>query len=80
MDRAIAANVLRVPASALFRVGEDWNVFVMSGGIAKSRRVEIGHRNALYVEIEGGVQMGEIIVLHPSNDIKDGVSIKTRPQ
>jgi HlyD family secretion protein len=73
-------NVLRVPASALFRVGEDWNVFVMSAGIAQSRRVGINHRNALYVEIISGLQMGETIVLHPSNDIKDGVSIKPRTQ
>jgi len=73
-------NVLRVPASALFRVGEDWNVFVLSAGIAQSRRVEINHRNALYVEIISGLQMGETIVLHPSNDIKDGVSIKPRTQ
>ena len=40
----------------------------------------INHRNALYVEIISGLQMGETIVLHPSNDIKDGVSIKPRTQ
>ena len=40
-------DVLKVPASALFRVGEDWNVFVVEGGLARSRRVEVDHRNAL---------------------------------
>jgi HlyD family secretion protein len=75
-----AADVLRVPASALFRSGEDWNVFVVSAGMAQSRRVEIDHRNASYAEIKNGLQMGETVVLHPSNDIKDGVPLQSRTQ
>ena len=73
-----SADVLKVPASALFRVGQDWNVFVIEGGLARSRRVEVDHRNVLDAEIKSGLQEGEQVVLHPSNDIKDGVSLKPR--
>ena len=73
-----SADVLKVPASALFRVGQDWNVFVNEGGLARSRRVEVDHRNVLDAEIKSGLQEGEQVVLHPSNDIKDGVSLKPR--
>jgi HlyD family secretion protein len=73
-----SADVLKVPASALFRVGENWAVFVIEGGLARSRRVEVDHRNALDAEIKSGLQEGEQVVLHPSNDIKEGVSLKPR--
>ena len=73
-----SADVLKVPASALFRVGQDWNVFVIEGGLARLRRVEVDHRNVLDAEIKSGLQEGEQVVLHPSNDIKDGISLKPR--
>lgn len=72
------ADVLKVPASALFRVGEVWNVFVLNRGLALSRTVEIGHRNALEAEVRSGLQEGEEMVLHPSNDIKNGSAIQSR--
>jgi HlyD family secretion protein len=72
------SDVLKVPASALFRVGEAWNVFLLEGGWAHSRNVEVGHRNALEAEIKSGLHEGEEVVLHPSNDIKEGVAVKPR--
>jgi HlyD family secretion protein len=71
-------DVVKVPASALFRVGEDWNVFVVEGGVARSRNVEAGHTNAFDAEIRSGLEEGEEVVLHPSNDISDGVRITPR--
>ncbi|HSF24651.1 MAG TPA: HlyD family efflux transporter periplasmic adaptor subunit, partial [Blastocatellia bacterium] len=37
-------SVLKVPSSALFRHGDGWSVFVVEGGRATTRVVEIGHR------------------------------------
>jgi HlyD family secretion protein len=39
-------SVLKIPASALFRVGQEWNAFVIDNGRAHLLAVEVGHRNA----------------------------------
>jgi HlyD family secretion protein len=70
--------VTKAPASALFRSGPDWNVFVVEGGAARLRRVEVGHRSALEVEILKGLSDGEEAVLHPTNDIQDGQRLMRR--
>jgi HlyD family secretion protein len=71
-----ADKVLTVPLSALFRRGENWSVFIIEGDKVTSRNVEIGHRSRFAVEILKGLEDGEQIVLHPSNDLKDGMRIE----
>jgi HlyD family secretion protein len=70
--------VLKVPASVLFRVGETWGVFVIEDGSALLRHVEVGHRNALEAEIMSGLRENEAVVLHPSNDINEGIVVQPR--
>jgi HlyD family secretion protein len=73
-----STDVLKVPSSALFRVGDAWDVFTVEGNVARSRRVDVGHRNALEAEIRNGLDVGQKVILHPSNDIKEGVVVKPR--
>jgi HlyD family secretion protein len=73
-----SVNVLQVPASALFRRGQDWNVFVIEAGKARRREVQVGHRNPLLAEIVQGLQEGEQVILHPTNQIEEGSRIKPR--
>jgi multidrug efflux pump subunit AcrA (membrane-fusion protein) len=68
-------NVLQVLSSALFRQGEKWNVFVVAGGTARQREVEVGHQNLSESEIIKGLNEDEQVILHPSNQITDGVSV-----
>ena len=70
-----ADDVLKVPASAVFRRGEGWGVFVFEGGRARLREVRVGHRGTLEVEIVSGVAAKERLLRHPSNDIRDGVRV-----
>ena len=70
-----ARDVLTIPASALFRRGEGWSVFVIEDGRARARDVEVGHRNALQAEITKGLTEGRAVVLHPGNQIREGVRI-----
>lgn len=70
------ANVLQVPSSALFRDGENWAAFVVEENIARKRVVKIGHRNSFQVEILEGLKAGEQVILHPSNQIQDGVQVE----
>jgi HlyD family secretion protein len=69
-------GVLKVPASALFRRGDAWSVFAVDGGRARRRDVEIGHRNPAEAEVLRGLAAGEIVILHPSDRIKDGVRVR----
>jgi HlyD family secretion protein len=71
-----AEDVLRAPASALFRRGGDWHVFAVDGGRARLRAVEVGHRGTDAVEIRGGLEPGIGLVLHPTDRIEDGVRIE----
>jgi HlyD family secretion protein len=70
------ADVLKVPVSALFRRGENWNVFVVDGARARWREVTIGHRAALEVEVVNGLSVGEQVLRHPSNDVEDGRRVR----
>src|SRR5207244_2390662 len=43
-------SVVRVPLSALFRDGDDWAVFDVSGRVAQKKVLRIGHRDAAAAE------------------------------
>lgn len=72
-------NVLKIPASALFRVGQQWSAFVIDNGRARLRPVEVGHRNASEAEITQGLAEGLEVILHPANDLKDDARVVPRP-
>ncbi len=68
-------SALRVPISALFRKGEEWAVYVIDKGRVRSVRVNLGQRNAAFAEVLGGIAEGAIVVLHPSDRVRDGVRV-----
>lgn len=68
-------DVLQVASSALFRQGERWNVFVVENGKARQRDVKVRHQNASATEILEGLKEGDTVILHPSNQIADGISV-----
>ena len=71
-------DVLKVPMSAVFRRGQGWSAFVIQNGRAKVSDIEIGHRNETEVQILKGLAEGEDVILHPSNQIADGVRLRTQ--
>ena len=71
-------DILQIPASALFRQGKDWAVFVVESGRAKTRVVRVGQRAGLIVQALSGVQAGEAVITHPEDKIKDGTRVKVR--
>jgi HlyD family secretion protein len=71
-------DVLIAPGSALFRDGDRWSVFVVEGGRARRKSVEVGHRTALETEIIRGLYPGEVVILHPPNDLKEGAAVAGR--
>jgi HlyD family secretion protein len=73
-----ADNVLTVPVSALFRKGEDWAVFAVRDGRARTTLVQIGQRNNRVAEVLSGLKAGDQVVLHPSDRISEGVAVAER--
>jgi HlyD family secretion protein len=73
-----AADVLRVPLSALFRHGDRWAVFVEHDGRAELRPVEIGQGNGLQAEVRSGLEAGERVVLHPGDRVSPGARLAER--
>ncbi len=71
-------DVLQVPATALFRLGKGWAVYVEEDGKAKKRPVEIGQRSRLSVQILSGLKEGERVVVHPDDAIRDQSRIRAR--
>jgi len=71
-------SALRVPVSALFRRGESWSLFVVENSEAHLRGVEVGQRTPSEAEIEGGLEEGSEVIVHPSNQITDGMRVETR--
>lgn len=72
-----ADEVVKVPASALFRCGETWCTFAVENGRAKRRDVKIGHSNAQEAEVLEGLKLGETVIRHPGNQIEDGERVTT---
>jgi HlyD family secretion protein len=73
-----SAHVLKIPSSAAFRDRDGWSVFVIHNGRARQRAVQIGHRNQSEAEIVSGIAVGEDVILHPSNQLREGVPVRTR--
>lgn len=73
-----AADVLKVPTSALFRIGDQWAVFVAKDGAASLREVELGLQNGLAAEVLRGLEPGDRVIVHPGDDIADGTTIRER--
>ncbi|MGD9855715.1 MAG: efflux RND transporter periplasmic adaptor subunit [Planctomycetaceae bacterium] len=71
-------RVLKVPNSALFRHEGKWAVFRINGARAHRQPVEVGHQNSLESEVITGLDEGDRIVMHPSDQVVDGVEVFER--
>ena len=71
-------EVLKVPTSSLFRHGGNWAVFTVQDEKAMRRLVEIGQQNGLEGEVLSGLSEGDRVIIHPSDDISEGVAIALR--
>ena len=69
-------DVLKVPASAIFRFQNDWAVFLVKNGRARRTIVAIGHRGAADWQVTQGLKAGDRVILHPGADIDDGIRVK----
>ena len=65
-------DLVIVPMGALFRRGDDWAAFVVEDGTARLRTIELGQRNDTVAEVADGLEVGDTVIVHPSDTIEDG--------
>jgi len=73
-----ADRVLKVPWSAIVREGNGWRVFVADGDRARARDVTVGRQGEFEVQILDGLQAGDLVVRHPTDQIVDGARLRAR--
>jgi HlyD family secretion protein len=67
-----------VPAGALFRRGETWNVYVLDSGRAAVRAVTILRRSGRLAAVAAGLSSGERVIVYPSDRIQSDVRVEAR--
>ncbi|MEL6554519.1 MAG: HlyD family efflux transporter periplasmic adaptor subunit [Cyanobacteria bacterium J06621_11] len=73
-----AEDALRVPVSALYRCDTAWCVFRIENGQAEPREVVIEQRSSTAAAVESGLSDGDIVILHPSEQIESGRKVESR--
>jgi HlyD family secretion protein len=72
-------NVLRVPLAALFRRGDEWAVFRVLDGRVSLTPIRIDHRDASFAEVIQGLSEADVVIVHPGDQVEDGVAVEIRP-
>ena len=72
------AQALKVPVSALFPQGSRSALFVVEGGKAHLREVEVVARNGVEAWIKPGLAPGTQVIVYPETELKDGDRVKPR--
>jgi len=69
-------DALQVPTAALFRHDGGWAVFMVDEGRAVLRPVETGREAGLWTQVLEGLEEGEVIIVHPGNDVEEGARVR----
>ena len=65
-----------IPAGALFRRGDSWNVYVVEDGRAQSRTIDLMRRSGNFAAVKKGLTSGERVIVYPSDQIAAGVRVR----
>jgi HlyD family secretion protein len=67
-----------IPAGALFRRGDRWNVFIVKDGRVELRDVQVLRRSGRLAAIASGLNQGEVVIVYPSDRVTSGARIGAR--
>jgi HlyD family secretion protein len=68
-----------IPAGALFRRGDSWNVFVVEDGRAQVRGVTLVRRSGRIAAISEGLVVGDRVIVYPSDRVSAGTRVEVTP-
>ncbi|MCL2184364.1 MAG: efflux RND transporter periplasmic adaptor subunit [Treponema sp.] len=65
-----------IPESAIFNLNNnDGSVFILNGSVVSERKIILGFSNGDEREIKEGLKEGDVIVLRPNTDLREGTSV-----
>lgn len=67
-----------VPVGALFRRGNAWAAFVVEGGRARLRQVDLAQRSGRLAAVTRGLSPGATVVMFPPSTLADGSALRFR--
>lgn len=73
-------RVLKIPLGALFRDGESWAVYVLKGDRVHRRHVLVSKKNDEEAMVQEGLLEGELVVLFPGDQIREGLQVTPKGQ
>jgi HlyD family secretion protein len=69
-------QVSQIPLGAVFRQGNGWACYVVDDGVARLRSIDVGHRGETSVEATQGLALGDVVIVHPGDRVRDGVRVE----
>ena len=73
-----SADVLKVPAGAVFPHDDGKAVFAIADGRARRTVIHAGHSNGLETEVLDGLEPGTEVVVYPGDKVRDGTRVRPR--
>ncbi len=70
-----STDTLAVPERSVFRNNNGWAIFTVDGSRARLTPVELGLKNDDWAEVVSGLELGQVIVAEPKNELVDGARI-----
>jgi HlyD family secretion protein len=55
-----------------------WSAFVVRGGRLEARSVRVGHVGGAQAEVVAGLEVGDTVVVFPSDQVKAGARVRLR--
>jgi RND family efflux transporter MFP subunit len=77
-DGALRRAIL-VPSSSVARRGQLTSVFVVDGGRARMRLVQLGESRGDRLEVTAGLEPGESVIVRPTEGVVDGAPVTAQP-
>lgn len=73
-------EVVVAPEQAIVPEGDNQYVYVVAGGVAEKRRVQLGRRIPGFVAIEAGLEAGESVITEGTHKVRDGAAVEVLGQ
>lgn len=67
-----------IPAGALFRRGDEWNVYVVENGRAELRPVDVLRRSRGLAAIGKGLKPGDRVIVYPGDQVSDNARVSPK--
>jgi HlyD family secretion protein len=72
-------SAILVPLGALVRDSGRWAVYRIADGRARLGTIQVGTLGDRSAEVLSGVSSGDVVILYPSDQVHDGLRVRTRP-